>query len=194
MKDLEFRNSPEKVKEDLIDFFIQKYFRLNNKREKILTKSNQILNFKDFNEKFQVNKDYKIGKINTEIEFTIKRLIRLLNCEENRKKDFEYYLKHFKVKRIDSIFLKKEQSPMHHNLRKDDFEVYFRELTYRSKVTLHLKSFSPFITYAPIKSGFEIWKNSKTFLNTLFRKAYENQIKNINQYTQAKNRDAIQMT
>ena len=179
MKDLEFRNSPEKVKEDLIDFFIQKYFRLNNKREKILTKSNQILNFKDFNEKFQVNKDYKIGKINTEIEFTIKRLIRLLNCEENRKKDFEYYLKHFKVKRIDSIFLKKEQSPMHHNLRKDDFEVYFRELTYRSKVTLHLKSFSPFITYAPIKSGFEIWKNSKTFLNTLFRKAYENQIKNI---------------
>ena len=40
-------------------------------------------------------------------------------------------------------------------------------------------SFCSFITYAPIKSGFEIWKNSKTFLNTLFRKAYENQIKNI---------------
>ena len=39
MKDLEFRNSPEQVKEDFIDFFISKYFRLNNIREKILTKS-----------------------------------------------------------------------------------------------------------------------------------------------------------
>ena len=49
-----------------------------------------------------MHKDYKIGKINTEIEFTIKRLIRLLNCEENRKKDFEYYLKHFN-KRTDYL-------------------------------------------------------------------------------------------
>ena len=73
MKDLEFRNKPEQVKEDLTTFFIQKYFRLNNIREKILTKANQILNFKDFDEKFQLNKDYKIGKINTELDLTLKR-------------------------------------------------------------------------------------------------------------------------
>ena len=179
MKDCEYRNSPEQIKSDLIEFYMQKYFRLNNIREKILSKSNQILNFKDFNEKFQVNKDYKIGKINTEIEFTIKRLIRLLNGEEQRKKDFEYYLKHFKVKRIDSIFLKKEQSAMHYNLRKDDFEVFLREKTYFNKVTIHLKSFAPMITYSPIKSGCEIWKTSKIFLHNMFYKHYENQIKNI---------------
>jgi len=179
MKDLEFRNKPEQVKDDLTNFYIQKYFRLNNIREKILTKANQILNFKDFNEKFQINKDYKIGKINTELDLTLKRIIRLLNKEDKTTKDFEYYLKHFKVKRIDSIFLKKEQDTIHYSLRKDDFEVYFREKTYRNKIALHLKAFKPNITYCPIKNGMEIYKNSKIVLNNIFKKSYENQIKTI---------------
>ena len=179
MKDLEFRNKPEQVKEDLTTFFIQKYFRLNNIREKILTKANQILNFKDFDEKFQLNKDYKIGKINTELDLTLKRIIRLLNKEDKTSKDFEYYLKHFKVKRIDSIFLKKEQDTIHYSLRKDDFEVFFREKTYRNKVSLHLKAFEPNITYCPIKNGMEIYSNSKILLNNIFKKSYENQIKTI---------------
>ena len=160
MKDLEFRNKPEQVKDDLTNFYIQKYFRLNNIREKILTKANQILNFKDFNEKFQINKDYKIGKINTELDLTLKRIIRLLNKEDKTTTDFEYYLKHFKVKRIDSIFLKKEQDTIHYSLRKDDFEVYFREKTYRNKIALHLKSFKPNIINSPIKNGMEIYINS----------------------------------
>ena len=45
---------------------------------------------------------------------------------------------------------------MHYNLRKDDFEVFLREKTYFNKVTIHLKSFAPMITYSPIKSGCEI--------------------------------------
>ena len=44
MKDLEFRNSPEQVKETLINFFIIKFFKMNNQREKIISKSNMIMN------------------------------------------------------------------------------------------------------------------------------------------------------
>ena len=179
MKDLEYRNSPEQVKNILINFYINKYFRLNNIREKILTKSNQILNFKDFNDKFTQNKDYKLSKINTEIDLTLKRIFRLKNVEEKRKKDYEYYLKHFKVKRIDNIFLKKTQENTFYNLRKDDFEVYFREILYKNKVNLIINSFKSCITFAPISKGNKIWKNSKFFLNNYFKKNFEKKMKDI---------------
>ncbi len=79
VKELEYKNRPEDVKEQLVDYYIKKYFRLNNLREKTISKSNQILNFQGFNQKFQTYKDYKIGKINTELNMTMKRIIRLMN-------------------------------------------------------------------------------------------------------------------
>ena len=179
MKELEYRNRPEEVKEQLIDYFIRKYFRLNNLREKTISKANHILNFQGFNQKFQTYKDYKIGKINTELDLTMKRLIRLMNKDDVRDKDFEYYLKHFKVKRIDSIFVKKDQNSTNFSLRKDDFEVYFRDAIYKNKITSTLKAFGPNVSFIPIKDGLEIWKQSKIYLNSYFKKSYDSLMKNI---------------
>ena len=178
-KELEYRNRPEEVKEQLIDYFIRKYFRLNNLREKTISKANHILNFQGFNQKFQTYKDYKIGKINTELDLTMKRLIRLMNKDDVRDKDFEYYLKHFKVKRIDSIFIKKDQNSTNYSLRKDDFEVYFRDVIYKNKITSTLKAFGPNISFIPIKDGLDIWKQSKIYLNNYFKKSYDSLMKNI---------------
>jgi hypothetical protein len=44
LKDLEYKNSPQLVKEELLNFFMIKYFRLSSHREKLFTKSNQIFN------------------------------------------------------------------------------------------------------------------------------------------------------
>ena len=172
-KELEYRNRPEEVKEQLVDYFIRKYFRLNNLREKTISKANHILNFQGFNQKFQTYKDYKIGKINTELDLTMKRLIRLMNKDDVREKDFEYYLKHFKVKRIDSIFIKRGQNSTNYSLRKDDFEVYFRDVIYKNKITSTLKAFGPNVSFIPIKDGLEIWKQSKIYLNSYFKKLYD---------------------
>ena len=179
MKDLEYKNKPEEVKEQLVDYYIKKYFRLNNLREKTISKSNHILNFQGFNQKFQTYKDYKIGKINTELNSTMKRIIRLMNYDDVRDKDFEYYLKHFKVKRIDSIFIKKDQNSTNYSLRKDDFEVFFRDSIYKNKISATLKAFGPNISFIPIKDGIEIWKQSKIYLNTYFRKAYDTLMRNV---------------
>ena len=179
MKDLEYKNKPEEVKEQLVDYYIKKYFRLNNLREKTISKSNHILNFQGFNQKFQTYKDYKIGKINTELNSTMKRIIRLMNYDDVRDKDFEYYLKHFKVKRIDSIFIKKDQNSTNYSLRKDDFEVFFRDSIYKNKISATLKAFGPNISFIPIKDGMEIWKQSKIYLNTYFRKAYDTLMRNV---------------
>lgn len=72
------------------------------------------MQFNGLDEKFVINKDYKIGKINTEIDLTLKRILRLTNIDEKRTKDYEYYLKHFKLKKLDSVFLKSEQSVQIH--------------------------------------------------------------------------------
>ena len=178
-KELQYHNRPPEVKRQLIDYFIRKYFKLNNLREKTISKSNQILNFNGFNQKFQTNKDYRIGKINTELDLTMKRLIRLMNEDDVREKDFDYYLKHFKVKRIDSIFIKKDQNGTNYSLRKDDFEVYFRDVIYKNKVTATLKAYGPNINFIPIKDGLEIWKNSKIYLNFFFKKNYDRMMKNL---------------
>ena len=179
VKELEYKNRPEDVKEQLVDYYIKKYFRLNNLREKTISKSNQILNFQGFNQKFQTYKDYKIGKINTELNMTMKRIIRLMNYDDIRDKDFEYYLKHFKVKRIDSIFIKKDQNSTNYSLRKDDFEVYFRDSIYKNKISATLKAFGPNVSFIPIKDGMEIWKQSKIYLNTYFRKSYDTLMRNV---------------
>ena len=174
-----YNNLLEEVKEQLVDYFIRKYFRLNNLREKTISKANHILNFQGFNQKFQTYKDYKIGKINTELDLTMKRLIRLMNKDDVRDKDFEYYLKHFKVKRIDSIFIKRDQNYTNYSLRKDDFEVYFRDVIYKNKITSTLKAFGPNVSFIPIKDGLEIWKQSKIYLNSYFKKNYDSLMKNI---------------
>jgi hypothetical protein len=44
MKDLEFKNSPEEVSQELEKFFTQKFFRLKNLKEKIISRSNHIIN------------------------------------------------------------------------------------------------------------------------------------------------------
>jgi hypothetical protein len=44
MKDLEFRNTPSKIKEELLNFFMLKFFRLSNIREKTITRSNHTIN------------------------------------------------------------------------------------------------------------------------------------------------------
>ena len=178
-KELEYRNKPEDVKNQMIDYYIKKYFRLSNLRERTISKANNILNFQGFNQKFQTYKDYKIGKINTELDLTMKRIIRLMNKDDVRDKDFEYYLKHFKVKRIDSIFIKKNQNSTNFSLRKDDFEVYFRDVIFKNKITATLKAFGPNISFIPIKDGLEIWKQSKIYLNSFFRKSYDTLMKNV---------------
>ena len=178
-KDLEYKNKPEDVKQQLVDYFIKKYFRLSNLRERTISKANHILNFQGFNQKFQTYKDYKIGKINTELNLTLKRIIRLMNYDDIRDKDFEYYLKHFKVKRIDSIFIKKDQNSTNYSLRKDDFEVYFRDSTYKNKITATLKAFGPNVSFIPIKDGMDIWKQSKVYLNSYFRKSYDTLMRNV---------------
>ena len=178
-KELEYKNRPEEVKEQLVDYFIKKYFKLSNLREKTISKANNILNFQGFNQKFQTYKDYKIGKINTELNLTMKRIIRLMNFDDVREKDFEYYLKHFKVKRIDSIFIKKDQNSTNFSLRKDDFEVFFRDTIYKNKITSTLKAFGPNVSFIPIKDGIDIWKQSKIYLNSYFRKAYDTLMRNV---------------
>ena len=178
-KELEYRNRPEEVKQQLVDYFIKKYFRLSNLRERTISKANNILNFQGFNQKFQTYKDYKIGKINTELNLTMKRIIRLMNKDDVRDKDFEYYLKHFKVKRIDSIFVKKDQNSTNFSLRKDDFEVFFRDSIYKNKITATLKAFGPNVSFIPIKDGLEIWKQSKIYLNSYFRKSYDTLMRNV---------------
>ena len=179
MKELEYKNRPEEVKEQLVDYYIKKYFRLSNLRERTISKANNILNFQGFNQKFQTYKDYKIGKINTELNLTMKRIIRLMNKDDVRDKDFEYYLKHFKVKRIDSIFVKKDQNATHFSLRKDDFEVFFRDSIYKNKITATLRAFGPNISFIPIKDGLEIWRLSKIYLNSYFRKSYDILMRNV---------------
>jgi len=178
-KELEYRNRPEEVKQQLVDYFIKKYFRLSNLRERTISKANNILNFQGFNQKFQTYKDYKIGKINTELNLTMKRIIRLMNKDDVRDKDFEYYLKHFKVKRIDSIFVKKDQNSTNFSLRKDDFEVFFRDSIYKNKITATLRAFGPNVSFIPIKDGLEIWKQSKIYLNSYFRKSYDTLMRNV---------------
>jgi len=124
-----------------------------------------------------------LTKISKEIEITLKRLIRLSSKNshslECKNKDFEYYLTHFKLKKLDSFSLKEEQINKHHNLRKDDFEVFFRETCYFNKNLNHLRTFEPVVKFLPIKSGLEIWKNSKINLQNSFRKIYENSMKRI---------------
>ena len=44
MKDLEYRNTPQNIKEDLMNFYMLKFFKLSNIREKVITRSNHILN------------------------------------------------------------------------------------------------------------------------------------------------------
>jgi hypothetical protein len=48
MKDLEFKNTPSKVKEELMNFYMLKFFKLSNIREKVITRSNHTINVKKF--------------------------------------------------------------------------------------------------------------------------------------------------
>jgi len=59
--------------------------------------------------KFIIDKDYKIGKLNSELDCTLKRILRLSHVDESRSKDYEYYLKHFKLKKLDTVFIRTEQ-------------------------------------------------------------------------------------
>jgi len=260
LKDMENRNSPKEIKELLLSHFIQKFFQLNNKKDKIISRSNNLINcffdskttesegqkvkslnlpsthsmfkinlsdgnngsvgnlnldyncekqkefekenfsyFNDMenkaniinNEKnnaaidnfttdkiFEI-KNLKIERINKEIDFTLKRILRILEEEDIRNKDFEYYLKHFKLKKLDSIFIKKEQVDLHFNLRKDDFEVYLREICFKDKLFYELRNFEPFFKFVNIKSGYEIWKNSKIFLKGIRENIYHNEIQKL---------------
>jgi len=164
MKDLEYRNSVDSVQDELRNFFIQKFFRLNNLRDRIISQSNQILNFQKIDESFIVYKEYKLNKIATEIEFTLKRIIRLFSKTTEYKKDNEFYLQYFKLKKLDSVFIKPERD-FHHSLRKDDFEVYYRQRCYYDRITSHIRTFEPYIRLQCLKQGVEIWKNSKLKLS-----------------------------
>jgi hypothetical protein len=102
-----------------------------------------------------------------------------MTTEEERIKDFEYYLRHFKVKKLDAFFVKAEQAECHSNLRKDDFEIYFREKCYQDKLTSHINCFKSVIKFLPLKSGLEIWKNSKIYLHRTFKKIFEDSSKRL---------------
>ncbi len=240
LKDIENRNTPKEVKDMLLNHFIQKFFQLNNKKEKIISRTNNWINafnMKKINQNLnkiksnnmnrnenedkenkhesskndnKINKDYnifeyyynnnnnivnenesnnvnlqniydiknlKIQRINTEIDFTLKRILRLLDEEDNRGKDFEYFLKHFKLKKLDTIFLTKEQIDLHYNLRKDDFEVYLREICFRDKLFYQLRNFEPNFKFINLNSGYDIWKNSRIFLKNITEDLYKNETK-----------------
>lgn len=102
-----------------------------------------------------------------------------MTTEEERIKDFEYYLRHFKVKKLDAFFVKAEQSECHSNLRKDDFEIYFRQKCYQEKLASHINSFKSIIKFLPLKSGIEIWKNSKIYLHKTFKKFFDDSSKRV---------------
>jgi hypothetical protein len=248
LKDMENRNSPKEIKELLLNQFIQKFFQLNNKKEKIISRSNSLLNSINYSQtaefpekvkslnsfnlksdninKYDINssnnsnekdkgfsqnenlnyfsaakdnsginnnfsnvnfttenifeiKNLKVERINREIDFTLKRILRLLEEEDVRSKDFEYYLKHFKLKKLDTIFLKKDQVDLHYNLRKDDFEVYLREICFKDKLFYEVRNFGPFLKFVNLKSGYEIWKNSKIFLKGISENLYQNEIQKL---------------
>lgn len=251
LKDMENRNTPKEVKELLLNHFIQKFFQLNNKKDKVIARANCLLNnltifqeskesldilnnkhqfahnnrsrhqynrmkkqnsslkmlgqtniidnnfsydpneVKNFdnlsredkhnftNENIFYIKAAKVKRLNAEIEFTLKRILRLLEDEDIRSKDFEYYLKHFKLKKLDTIFLKKDQTDMHYNLRKDDFEIYLREVCYRDKLFYQIRNFEPNLKFVNLKSGYDIWKTSKTFLKNLTENFYNSEIKKL---------------
>ena len=257
MKDLEYRNSPQEIKNELRTFFIRKFFKLNNILEKIITKYNTInnynlekkrpvnyvntieeenssnsitkesnidiisdfrfskdklykvnskgyytnkkyldhlkivdyynneyllkyKNFSDF-EKFTAYKNYKIFKIKKEIEFTIQRILRLSNNNKdiNLLKDFEYYIKKFKLKKLDSVFLKDNQSDCNYNISKDDYMIYIREKSYIDKVRFQLCNLEPRIKYFRFKKGVDIWKSSKILLNNMTMNYFNNKIKDL---------------
>jgi len=235
LKEMENRNSPKEIKDLLLNHFIQKFFQLNNKKEKIISRANSLLNCissiknketikthssyissesNDINNKtnYDPNKNifgnlnklkndnldkennennnfttesvfslkkFKIKRINAEIDFTLKRILRLLEEEDVRGKDFEYYLKHFKLRKLDTIFLKKEQVDLHYNLRKDDFEVYLREICFKDQLFYQIRNFEPNLKFVNLKSGYEIWKNSKIFLKGFSENLYQNEIKKL---------------
>ena len=222
LKDLEFRNSQEEIKQQMKTFFIKKFFRLNNQLEKISTKYNLLSNFNmeensnfkgrrqininkltkntkntksdefsihdteeneteefytDF-EKFTGYKNFKVFRLNQEIEHTLQRILRLSTDKElDRTKDFEYYLKHFKLKKLDSIFIKEDQVDTHYDLRIDDYQIYLREITYEMKVKYQLTFFEPRIKYLSFKKGVDIWKNSKILLSNKTMSLYNNKMK-----------------
>ena len=251
LKDLEFRNTPIETRKVLREFYIRKFFKLNNMLEKVLSKYNTLKNFnteddfilynnqgsinknkdlvesmekKDdnlqksdsdvhhFNKKrnlftkfnqerekqkgekdettfinslheeyvtddkekdysynafelFTGYKNYKVFRLNQEIEQTIQRVMRLSSPEEaDHNKDFEFFLKHYKLKKLESIFLKYEQIDTKYHHRIDDLNIYFKEQCYKEKLNFQLEYFKPAISFMCFKKGVQIWKNSRIYL------------------------------
>ena len=69
-------------------------------------------------------------------------------------------LRYSKLKKLDSVFLKPE-TDFHHSIRKDDFEVYYRERCFNDRITSHIRTFKPYIRLQCLKQGVDIWKKSK---------------------------------
>jgi len=98
----------------------------------------------------------------------LKRIIRLFSKTPEYRKDNEHFLQYFKLKKLDSVFLNPEKD-FHHSLRKDDFEVFYRERCFHDRISCHIRTFEPYIRFQTLKQGVDIWKNSRLKL-FVFRK------------------------
>lgn len=124
-------------------------------------------NKKDYNsfELFTGYKNYKVLRLNQEIEQTLQRILRLSSPEESdNTKDFEFYLKHYKLKKLESIFLKFDQFDTHFHHQIEDINIYLKEQCYKEKLNFQLEFFKPNIEYLCFKRGVDIWKNSRLYL------------------------------
>ena len=105
-------------------------------------------------------------------------------------------MKHFKLKKLDTVFLKNDQSVnillqqnFHSQLRRDDFEVFFREQCYRVRINHHIKNFEPYIRFIKLISGINIWKNSKILGKEIQSKIYNEQMNKLKSiYSNEKNK------
>ena len=60
-------------------------------------------------------------------------------------------------------------------MRREDFDIYFRETCYIDKITNYIKNFEPYIRFSNLTNSVNIWKNSKILLfdfkNKIFKES-----------------------
>ncbi len=74
-------------------------------------------------------------------------------------------------------------------MKRDDFEVYFRETCYVDRITNYIRNFEPFIRFNKISNSINIWKNSRILLVEIQSKIFREQSEKIKSiYISEKNR------
>jgi hypothetical protein len=74
-------------------------------------------------------------------------------------------------------------------MKRDDFEIYFREVCYQDKITNYIRNFEPYIRFSKISNSIGIWKNSRILLVEIQNKIFKEQSERLKSiYASEKNR------